>query len=257
MTDDPEAAARSLRDALRAAPAAAYRDFFRLQEELRDRGDAESARILAEELWATLPELTFESDEENARFHHNVAVFFGSPGDAADLARARRCFETALAWWHEPEETGWHARVLHNFATALANLGTSAPDLDEAISLFERALAWRTNEREIARAVTLHHLGIAWRRRAELEPEHAADDLERSAHALTEAATIRKRHGLNEGRALSLFHLGMSLERLAAGEPGAVLEEARRRYGDAAEAFDDLGMETQAEVARTRLRAIG
>src|SRR5687767_13053219 len=153
MTDDPEAAAPSLRDALRAAPVAAYRDFFRLQEELRDRGDAESARALAEELWAALPDLSFESEEESARFHHNVAVFFGSPGDAADLARARRCFETALAWWHEPEETGWHARVLHNFATALANLGTSASELDQAISLFERALAWRTKDREIARAV--------------------------------------------------------------------------------------------------------
>ena len=96
----------NLRDALRAAPVVAFRDFFRLQEELRDRGDAESARALAEELWAALPELSFESEEERARFHHNVAVFFGSPGDAADLSRARQCFETALAWWREPEETG-------------------------------------------------------------------------------------------------------------------------------------------------------
>jgi len=253
LTDKPP----TLRDALRAAPVAAYRDFFRLQEDLRDRGDAASARSLAEELWATLPELTFESNEESARFHHNVAVFFGSPGDAADLSRARRCFETALAWWREPEETGWHARVLHNFATALANLGATAPELDEAIDLFERALAWRTTDREIARAVTLHHLGIAWRRRAELAPSSASDDLERSVHALTEAAAIRKRHGLGEGRALSLFHLAVSLERLAAGEPGAVLEEARRRYAEAAEAFESLGMETQAEVARTRLRVLG
>ena len=234
----------------------AYRDFFRLQEDLRDRGDAESARALAEELWSALPDLSFDSEEESARFHHNVAVFFGSPGDAADLARARRCFETALGWWREPEETGWHARVLHNFGTALANLGTEASDLDESIALFERALAWRTKEREIARAVTLHHLGIARRRRAELAPEEAADDLERSAHALGEAAEIRRRHGLGEGRALSLFHLAVTLERLAGGEPGAVLEEARRRYADAAEAFESLGMETQAEVARARLHAI-
>lgn len=253
MTDERP----TLRDALRAAPVAAYRDFFRLQEDLRDSGEAESARALAEELWSALPELSFESEEERARFHHNVAVFFGSPGDAADLSRARTCFEAALAWWREPEETGWHARVLHNFATALSNLGTKASELDESIELFERALAWRTNEREIARAVTLHHLGLALRRRAELDPEHAADDLERSAHALAEAATIRKRHGLNEGRALSLFHLALSLERLAAGEPGAVLEEARRRYADAAEVFAALGMETQAEVALGRLRAIG
>ena len=251
ITDAP-----TLREALRAAPVAAYRDFFRLQEDLRDRGDAESARTLAEELWSAIPEISFASDEEHARFHHNVAVFFGSPGDAADLSRARKCFETALAWWREPEETGWHARVLHNFATALANLGTSASELDEAIDLFDRALAWRTKDREIARAVTLHHLGIAWRRRAELRPETAGQDLERSASVLTEAAAIRKRHGLGEGRALSLFHLGVSLERLAGGEPGSVLEEARRRYADAAEAFESLGMETQAEVARGRLAAI-
>lgn len=256
MTDEPDAGAGNLRDALRAAPVAAYRDFFRLQEDLRDRGDASSARALAEELWSALPDLSFESEEERARFHHNVAVFFGSPGDAADLARARQCFETALAWWREPEETGWHARVLHNFGTALANLGTSASDLDQSVGLFERALAWRTKDREIARAVTLHHLGIALRRRAELEPEGAGDDLERSAHALTEAAAIRKRHGLGEGRALSLFHLAVSLERLAAGEPGAVLEEARRRYADAAEAFEGLGMETQATVAWRRLKAL-
>ena len=256
MSDEPETPSSSLRDALRAAPVTAYRDFFRLQEDLRDRGDAESARALAEELWSALPELSFDSEEERARFHHNVAVFFGSPGDAADLARARHCFQTALAWWHEPEETGWHARVLHNFGTALANLGTQASDLDESIALFERALAWRTKDREIARAVTLHHLGLARRRRAELAPEDAADDLERSAHALTEAAAIRKRHGLGEGRALSLFHLAVTLERLAAGEPGAVLQEARRHYAEAADEFESLGMETQAEVARGRLKAL-
>jgi tetratricopeptide (TPR) repeat protein len=253
---EPETPSSSLRDALRAAPVTAYRDFFRLQEDLRDRGDAESARALAEELWAVLPELSFPSEEESARFHHNVAVFFGSPGDAADLARARRCFETALSWWREPEETGWHARVLHNFATALANLGTEASELDESIALFERALTWRTKEREIARAVTLHHLGIARRRRAELRPEDADDDLERSAHALTEAAAIRKRHGLGEGRALSLFHLAVTLERLAGGEPGSVLEEARRRYAEAADEFVALGMETQADVSRRRLKAL-
>jgi tetratricopeptide (TPR) repeat protein len=257
VVDEPETRARGLRDALRAAPVAAFRDFFRLQEDLRDRGDADTARALAEELWAALPELSFDSQEESARFHHNVAVFFGSPGDAADLSRARTCFEAALTWWREPEETGWHARVLHNFGTALANLGTAASDLDESVALLERALAWRTKDREIARAVTLHHLGIARRRRAELAPEGAGDDLERSAHALTEAAAIRKRHGLGEGRALSLFHLAVSLERLAGGEPGAVLEEARRRYADAVEAFEDLGMGTQAEVARTRLQALG
>ena len=242
--------APTLRDALRASPAEAYRDFFRLQEQLRDEGEVSRARELAEELWGVLPELEFESGEERARFHHNVAVFFGSPGDAADLSRARQCFRIAMEWWREPEDSGWHARVLHNFATALSNLGSTASDLGEAVDLFGRALQWRTEKREIARAVTLHHLGLAWRRLAELAPELAGEALEKSADALTRAAEIRERHGLAEGHALSLFHLAVSLE---PREP----ESARRRFEEAALAFDRLGMEAQAEIARSRRRALG
>ena len=239
----------TLRDALRASPAEAYRDFFRLQERLRDEGEASRARDLAEELWDVLPELAFESGEDRARFHHNVAVFFGSPGEAADLSRARKCFAVARDWWREPEDSGWHARVLHNFATAISNLGTTAPELEEAVDLFGRALDWRTGEREIARAVTLHHLGLAWRRLAELAPERAAEALERSAGALTEAAEIRARHGLAEGEALSLFHLALSLERAGS-------DKAAGRFEEAAAAFDRLGMEAQAEVSRRRLRRL-
>jgi tetratricopeptide (TPR) repeat protein len=240
----------ALRDALRASPAEAYRDFFRLQERLRDDGETARARELAQELWDALPELTFGSDEERARFHHNVAVFFGSPGDAADLSRARQCFGVALDWWREHDDSGWHARVLHNFATALSNLGSTEVELSLAVDLFERALAWRTAEREIARAVTLHHLGIAWRRLAELGPEREAEALEKSAAALTEAAEIRARHGLAEGEALSLFHLALSLERAGAAE-------AADRFEEAAAAFDRLGMDSQAEVSRQRGCAIG
>jgi tetratricopeptide (TPR) repeat protein len=240
----------SFRDALRASPAEAYRDFFRLQERLRDEGETARARELAQELWGALPELAFASDEERARFHHNVAVFFGSPGDAADLDRARRCFAVALDWWREHDDSGWHARVLHNFATAISNLGSTEAELVEAVDLFERALAWRTAEREIARAVTLHHLGIAWRRLAEVAPSRAEHALEKSAAALAEAVAIRRRHGLAEGEALSLFHLALSLERAGS-------EEAASRFEEAAAAFDRLGMESQAEVSRQRGRAIG
>jgi hypothetical protein len=240
----------TFRDALRASPAEAYRDFFRLQERLRHEGEAARARELAEELWAVLPELEFESSEDRARFHHNVAVFFGSPGEAADLSRARTGFAVAMDWWREPEDSGWHARVLHNFATALSNLGTTPSELEEAVDLFGRALEWRTGQREIARAVTLHHLGFAWRRLAELAPERTAEALKRSAAALAEAAEIRARHGLAEGHALSLFHLALSLERAGS-------EEAASRFEEAAAAFDRLGMESQAEVSRQRGRAIG
>jgi tetratricopeptide (TPR) repeat protein len=244
-----DSGAPTLRDALRASPVAAYRDFFRLQERLRDEGDAARARELAEELWIVLPELSFDTGEERARFHHNVAVFFGSPGEAADLERARKCFAVAMDWWREPEDSGWHARVLHNFATALSNLGSTAEELVEATDLFGRALAWRTGEREIARAVSLHHLGLAWRRLAELAPERAAEALEKSTVALTEAAEIRGRHGLAEGEALSLFHLAVSLERAGSGD-------AARRFDEAARAFERLGMEAPAEVSRNRARAL-
>ncbi len=240
----------SLRDALRASPVEAYRNFFRLQERLRDEGETARIRELAQELWDALPELAFASDEERARFHHNVAVFFGSPGGAADLSRARRCFGVALDWWREHDDSGWHARVLHNFATALSNLGSTESELGEAVDLFERALAWRTAEREIARAVTLHHLGIAWRRLAEVAPERAPEALEKSAAALNEAVGIRRRHGLAEGEALSLFHLALSLERSGS-------EDATSRFDEAAAAFERLGMESQAEVSRKRGRASG
>ena len=240
----------TLRDALRASPAEAYRDFFRLQERLRDEGEASRARDLAQELWDVLPELAFESGEDRARFHHNVAVFFGSPGEAADLSRARKCFAVARDWWREPEDSGWHARVLHNFATSLSNLGATPEDLSEAVALFERALAWRTLEREIARGVTLHNLGLALRRLAELDREHAGEHLEASATALREAAGIRGRHGLAEGHALSLFHLGLTLETLHHAD------QAIACLSQAAEAFAALGKTDSATIARDRARIL-
>lgn len=202
------------RGALAADPVGAYRDWFRAQDELRERGDADTARALADDLWELMPALAFGADEERARFFHNAAVFFGSPGPAADLDRARRGFAVALGHFAADAESGWHARALHNLATALSNLGTSPEELEEAVALFERALEWRTSEREIARGVTLHNLGLALRRLAELEPGRAAERLAASAAALREAVAIRGRHGLAEGRASSERQLALSLERL-------------------------------------------
>jgi hypothetical protein len=240
------------RAAFRTNPVSAYHDWFRLQEELREREEAETARALADDLWSFIAELTFSSAEDRARFFHNVAVFFGSPGPAADLARAREGFSVALAHFRDHEDSGWHARVLHNFGTSLSNLGETASDLSESVALFERALDWRTTEREIARGVTLHNLGLALRRLAELAPEPAADHLGRSAAALREAAEIRSRHGLAEGHALSLFHLGVTLEGLADRADPAAAEEARRSFESAAEAFDRLGKHDSAGIARQR-----
>src|SRR5262249_46448572 len=152
-------------------------------------------------------------------------------------ARARAAFGVALAHFSEHEESGWHARVLHNFATALSNLGQTKEELEESIALFERALLWRTEERAIARGVTRHNMGIVWRRLAELEPEQARVSLEASAAALSEAASIRESHGLPEGHALSLFHLGLTYEQLAGDEEPGSRETARNTFQRAAELF--------------------
>jgi hypothetical protein len=237
------------RAAFQTDPANAYRDWFRLQEELREREDAETSRSLADDLWTFIHDLPFAGDEDRARFFHNVAVFFGSPGPVADLARAREGFSAALAHFNEHEESGWHARVLHNFGTALSNLGSTAADLSEAVVLLKQALSWRTSEREIARGVTLHNMGIALRRLAELDPGPAADHLGRSAAALREAAEIRGRHGLVEGHALSLFHLALTLESLER------TEEARLCFRSAADEFDVLGKKESAAIARERSAA--
>ncbi len=202
------------RRALSADPVAAYRDWFRAQEELSERGDAALSRALADDLWTLLPALPFGAAEERARFFHNAAVFYGSPGPAADLARARDAFSVALGHFAAHDESGWRARALHNFATSLSNLGTSREELAESVALFGEALRWRTAEREIARGVTLHNLGLALRRLSALEPARAAEHLSASAAALREAVGIRERNGLAEGRALSERHLALTLQLL-------------------------------------------
>ena len=207
---------RHFREVLGSDPVGAYRDWFRAQEHLRERGDAATACALADDLWELLPSLPFGAAEERARFFHNAAVFYGSPGPAADLPRARSAYGVALEYFVQDTESGWHARAQHNFGTALSNLGTTAGELREAVALFEKALDWRTSEREIARGVTLHNLGISLRRLAELDPGRAADHLESSGAALREAIAIRERHGLAEGRALSERHLAETLERSSA-----------------------------------------
>jgi hypothetical protein len=247
--------AAHFRKGFREDPASAFRGWYRVQETLRDEGDDETAVLLADELWAMLPDLTFAGSEESARFHHNAGVFFGSPGPAADLTRSRACFDRALAHYAGKDES-WEARALHNLATALANLG-SAAEVTEAIGLFERALSYRTAEREIARGVTLHHLGLAWRRLAELQDEdpRAAEAFQASAFALEQAAEIRERLGLAEGHALSLFHLGLTMEAAAQRSQGDAASAAQvlRR---AAEALESVGNDVGARAAHQRAQRL-
>ena len=73
----------TLRDALRASPAEAYRDFFRLQERLRDDGEASRARALAEELWEVLRQM-----KSDAQLKTIPVVTFTSSRHGHDLARS-------------------------------------------------------------------------------------------------------------------------------------------------------------------------
>ncbi len=235
---------RRFREAFRAGPTAAYGEWFRLQDELVDEGDTATARALADDLWSLLPELAFPSAQERARFQHNLGVFFGSEGPAADLSRSRAAFEAALEFFGAYDEGGWRARTLHNFATALSNLGQTRAELQESVRLFEEALVWRNEERAIARGVTRHNMGIVWRRLARKDPEHAAEHLDASVSSLREAIRIRETHGLPEGRALSLFHLGLTLEAAGRGE------DAQASFASAASELERLGKTDSADIAR-------
>jgi len=203
------------REDFRRDPASALSQWFRAQEELRDRGDAATSAALADDLWESLPDLPFDSEESRARFFHNAAVFFGSPGAGSNLDRARFGFELALRHFSAHGEDGWRARALHNLATSIANLGGDAADLRQAVGLFDEALAWRTGEREIARAVTLHNLGRALVRLAALDPDGRREHLRRSDSVLCEAIEIRGRLGLSEGLEASEAALRETRARLA------------------------------------------
>jgi tetratricopeptide (TPR) repeat protein len=202
---------RHLREALQNDPSGAYRDWFRAQEELSGHGEADAVRALAEDLWEILPTLPFFEDVARARFFHNVGVFYGSPGPAADLRRARLAFGEALDCFRCHDDTGWRARALHTRATAVASLGTTPAELEEAVALFGQALEWRTSEREIARGVTLHNLGLALLRRADLDPRRAGAHLDAAVDAFREAVSIRERNNLAEGRAASQRQLELAL----------------------------------------------
>ena len=61
-----DALRRHFREALAADPVGAYRDWFRTQEELRERGDGDTARVLADDLWELLPVLGLEPMQVDA-----------------------------------------------------------------------------------------------------------------------------------------------------------------------------------------------
>jgi hypothetical protein len=237
-----------LRAAFAADPRSAFRTFFALQERLKDEGRDADARLLAGDLAELLPALAFAGDGERARFLHDFAVFLGSRGPAADLPLARRLFAEARAVWTARADAADEARALHNEANALQNLAESAEELREALALYERALVFRTEERAIARGVTLHNLGAALRKLAEMEA--APELLGESEEALLAAIAIREAEGLVEGLGASWFQLGLTLDSAARhGRTGAGAA-ARAAFLAAASAYQSAGKDEEAAVAR-------
>jgi tetratricopeptide (TPR) repeat protein len=229
-------------------PKETFRQWFLLQEKLRDEGPgapAEQARALAEDLWQMAPDLVFPGEPERAGFFHNLAVFLGSKGPAANLPRALEAFQIALGIWDPEQDGDDYARALHNRGNALQGLGTSPEELHEALTMYERALFWRNEkERGIARSVTLHHMGMLLRRLADDEPGRKNEHLMRSTDVLSEALALREREKLREGAAATSFQLALTLE--ASGLRSA----AAHRMEEAARAYQSAGKAEEADLAR-------
>lgn len=187
-------------------PKGAFRDWFVLQEHLKEREEEEAserARALASDLYDIRGTLVFSSNEEAGIFLHNLAVFFGSRGPAADLAVALLLFEESSSAGYGSRDLEALGRLEHNRGNALQNLARSREDLLEALASYERALAVRDTTRPIARGVTLHARGLALRKLAEAGAE--ADPTERAARlrsaisSLEESLSLRSSEGLARG----------------------------------------------------------
>jgi tetratricopeptide (TPR) repeat protein len=241
----PEDAGRlraELRLRLAAEPIGGFRDWYRAQHELAEAGESDLRAALADDLWEILSERPEGGGDVEGRLWNNAGAFYGTPGPGASLERARSCFRRALDACGDDGEG--RARALHNLGSALASLARSEDDLRGALAAFEEALDHRDATREIARAVTLHHLGIARRKLADRSPETAVEELPRSVAALEEALALRKRHGLARGAAATRFQLGISL--LALGREA----EGRAALEAAAGELEAAGQADQAHLAR-------
>ena len=205
----PEAPALVARFRARFAedPKAAFRDWFVLQEHLKERREegeekaSERSRALANDLLGIRGTLVFSSNEEEGTFLHNLAVFLGSRGPAESLPNALLLFEEALHAGYGRSDLEARARLHHNRGNALQNLARSREDLLEALACYDRALAVRDATRPIARGVTLHARGLALRKLAEAEPdpETRAERLRSSIHSLEESLSLRSSEGLPRG----------------------------------------------------------
>ncbi len=251
-----EALTGMFRESFGRDPSGAFREWYVLEEHLRDSGDDALACRLADDLWVLAPGLAFAETAVRARFFHDLGVFFGNRGPAASLPRAVAALDIACSVWGETDAAAV-GRALHNRGNALQNLGESAAHLREAIDCYEKALGIRTLEsNSIAHAATLHAMATALRRLAELEPDEARLDLARAREVLGEALKVRSESDQPLGHALSRFHLGLVLGDLARlGEPEA-REEALSSFSEAERIWGELGRGGEAELARLGARAL-
>jgi hypothetical protein len=197
---------------------AAFREWYVLQEHLRDAGTEEAAgtsKALASDL-GEMRKKIFSSLKgergEEATFLHNLAVFFGSRGPAESLSSSLLLFEESLGAGYGREDLEAWARLHHNRGNALQNLARSRENLLEALASYERALTVRDGSRRIARGVTLHARGLLFRKLAEAEPDRRRAHLAAAVSSFEESLSLRSEAKLERGVA----------------ETGAAIEEARK-----------------------------
>ncbi|MFI5197599.1 MAG: hypothetical protein ACHQJD_03175 [Thermoanaerobaculia bacterium] len=201
---------------------AAFRDWFVLQEHLRDdrerqEASEETARALASDLWRIRGTLVFSSKGEEATFLHNLAVFFGSRGPAESLFFSRLLFEESLDAGYGSEDPEAWARLFHNRGNALQNLARSPDDLRESLVSYERALTVRDASRRIARGVTLHARGLLLRKLAEAEPQRRPEHLRAAISSLEESFSLRSQERLERGMAETAAALADARQALSSG----------------------------------------
>jgi hypothetical protein len=158
-----------------------------------------------------------EGKGEEARFLHNLAVFFGSRGPAESLERSLFLFEESLnAAGPGCDLEAW-ARTWHNRGNALQNLARSADDLREALASYERALSVRDASRRVARGVTLHARGLLFRKLAEAEPQERTAHLRAAVSSFEESLSLRSQEKLERGMAETASALADARRALASG----------------------------------------
>lgn len=203
-------------------PGAALRDWFVLQEHLRDAKTQEAertARALARDLLDIRGTLVFSSKGEEAVFLHNAAVFFGSRGPAESLAVSLFLFEESSNAGYGSSGAEAMARLFHNRGNALQNLARSREDLLEALACYERALTVRDATRPIARGVTLHSLGLALLKLAAAgtNQNERSERLLEAVDAFEESLSLRSSEGLANGVAETAAALAQARRALEVG----------------------------------------